>query len=157
MPFYNWNTKHNLLPCAEIYDANGQRISHVLQCETETGRVIRQVRSDDGSCEHDANGESIQVLEVRAAPLVVNFAKHGGLSRAQARRIADGMERPYGWHAWFDQIQKPRRPAAREWIPAATGPDATASAVIATLRQERERLTAENARLREELANISSR
>jgi hypothetical protein len=66
MPLYHWNYSPQL-PYAKIWDATGERISHVVWCDTETGEMERIIYSV-GSIEET-------ITETRLAPLRVEFLK----------------------------------------------------------------------------------
>jgi hypothetical protein len=108
MPFYNWNTRNPLLPCADIRDANGQEIHGVLQCCTETGRLVRLRYDADGRCEQDENGDQVELMETRPAPLLVKFHEDGwkrGTNETRELAIRNGMKPPDGWHeGWPEEI-----------------------------------------------------
>lgn len=55
-----------------VFDANGLEWTHVLECDTETGEIIRQKTDENGKIVIDYEmGEVVTERIITAAPLMV--------------------------------------------------------------------------------------
>lgn len=68
-----WDSARDKPEPRRVFDANGNEILRCVECDTETGRVVRYVLDKSGSLIHTI-GNAAQTEEVfRPAPLQVVF------------------------------------------------------------------------------------
>lgn len=110
---FNWQTygPKGRLPCAKLFDAEGQEHFRVIECDIETGR-IRKYREANGATATDANGNPIVIEAKYPAPLRVEFESGGGsvtIENVSSWKInggAKGEDNPFLSDEYREQLEQ---------------------------------------------------
>ena len=73
MAIYRWDERSEKLPPARLFNVDGEEITHVVMCDTETGYVERVAMNGDLMlCDKETGAPKI-LKEHRLAPLRIEW------------------------------------------------------------------------------------